>query len=95
MCAVSCLVIPQRLQPVDGTSAEFVYSISTVAGISGVTGCGNGFAPTATFNFPFGVVSDRRGSVVVADAHNHVIRRIVRNAEYEIQYLQVCVSLSG
>ena len=53
-----------------------VGEVSTVGG-SGTAGFDNGKSTEAQLNNPTGVVVDFRGDVVVADAFNHVLRRIV------------------
>ncbi len=65
------------------------YSMGNIAGMSGRVGCDNGYAAAATFDSPFGLVVDRRGSLLVSDAHSHCVRRVVRDAVFEIQYLNV------
>jgi len=49
--------------------------VSTLAG-SGTASSGNGIGNTAQFKNPFGVAVDSRGNVYVADANNHLIRKI-------------------
>ncbi|HSR32545.1 MAG TPA: ABC transporter substrate-binding protein [Anaerolineae bacterium] len=49
--------------------------VSTLAG-TGVPGYAEGPAPSAQFNFPFGIAVDVAGNVYVADAFNHRIRVI-------------------
>ena len=49
--------------------------VSTVAG-TGVRGRENGPSTEASFDTPFGVMVDQSGSVFVADAGNHQIRKI-------------------
>ena len=50
--------------------------VSTLAGMTGVSGSADGVAVTATFNNPNGVAVDIAGNVYVADAGNHKIRKI-------------------
>ncbi len=49
---------------------------STVAGQAGVRGSANGSGTTAQFNAPTAVAVDGAGNMYVADAANHVIRRV-------------------
>ncbi len=65
------------------------YTLGLIAGIAGTPGCINGFSSSSTFDSPFGVIIDSRGSLIVADGRNHVLRRIVRDATFEIEYLHV------
>jgi len=51
-------------------------NVTTLAGIAGVTGSQNGDRLSATFNQPFGVVTDNLGNLYVSDAGNYVIRKI-------------------
>ena len=50
------------------------YSIATFAGFP--PGSANGAGPGAQFNEPYGVAADASGNVYVADAANHIIRKI-------------------
>jgi type II secretory pathway pseudopilin PulG/sugar lactone lactonase YvrE len=49
--------------------------VSTLAG-SGTPGSSDGTGAAAQFNYPFGVAVDTSGTVYVADAYNHRIRKI-------------------
>ena len=51
-------------------------TVSTLAGIAGVSGALDGAAATATFAIPSGVTVDAAGNVYVADTGNHKIRKI-------------------
>lgn len=51
-------------------------SVSTFAGISGVSGSGDGIPGVATFNSPSGVAVDGSGNIYVADKNNNLIRKI-------------------
>jgi hypothetical protein len=50
--------------------------VSTLGGVAGVSGSGNGAAGISTFNQPMGIAVDTSGAVYVADRDNHVIRKI-------------------
>ncbi len=51
------------------------WVVSTVAGVAGVSGSGDGVAGNAQFNFPVGLAVDGTGSLHVADTGNNTIRR--------------------
>jgi sugar lactone lactonase YvrE len=51
--------------------------VTTFAGAARQRGNENGFGPDARFYFPSGLASDGRGNLIVADASNHAIRKIV------------------
>jgi sugar lactone lactonase YvrE len=50
--------------------------VSTLAGKAGVAGSTNGAGSAALFNTPAGIATDSAGNVFVADAGNHIIRKI-------------------
>lgn len=52
--------------------------VTTLAGVSGVTGFADGIGSTARFNNPAGMTVDPNGVVYIADAGNQVIRKAVR-----------------
>jgi serine/threonine protein kinase, bacterial len=68
LSAGTSVCVPQR--PVGPLT-----KIATVAG-SGYAGAGDGPAATATFDVPWGVAATLTGDVYVADATNHVTRKI-------------------
>ena len=50
--------------------------MSTLAGMAGLRGSGDGTGAAARFNGPTGVATDSAGNVYVADYINHTIRKI-------------------
>ncbi|NBV85432.1 MAG: hypothetical protein EBS01_04025, partial [Verrucomicrobia bacterium] len=50
--------------------------VTTVAGVAGSAGSGNGAATSALFNYPTGVAVDLSGNVYVAEQSAHTIRKI-------------------
>lgn len=56
-------------------------TVTTVAGRPGVRGSADGAAADATFNYPAGVAVGSDGSIWVADASNHTIRRVAPNGQ--------------
>jgi sugar lactone lactonase YvrE len=50
--------------------------VTTLAGVSGVTGSADGQGSAASFNFPTGVAVDLAGNVFVADSSNSTVRKI-------------------
>jgi hypothetical protein len=50
--------------------------VTTLAGLAGAPGSGDGTGSAARFNSPTGVAVDAAGTVYVADSSNHAIRRI-------------------
>ena len=55
--------------------APFV-EISTIAGLAGAVGSGDGVGTNALFNNPRGIAVDNNTNVYVADMYNHVIRKL-------------------
>ena len=51
-------------------------AVSTLAGLAGSRGDGDGTGSAARFNFPNGVAVDAAGTLYVADTYNHAIRRV-------------------
>ncbi len=51
-------------------------AVTTLAGLAGQLGSVDGIDTNARFNSPYGVTTDRSGSVIVADTFNHTLRRI-------------------
>lgn len=49
---------------------------SSIAGLGGTSGTGNGNGSAARFTFPRALTTDNSGAIYVADTVNHVIRRI-------------------
>ncbi len=68
---------------------RFTFTVGMLAGVTGKVGAVNGFSSAATFNSPYGLVLDLRGSLIVCDSGNNMVRRALRDATYEIEYLQV------
>jgi sugar lactone lactonase YvrE len=50
--------------------------VTTVAGLAGERGSADGTAIAARFNEPLGLAADSAGNVYVADASNHILRKI-------------------
>src|SRR5207245_2370200 len=50
--------------------------VTTLAGLAGNPGRGDGTGSAARFNYPSGVATDSSGNVYVADPYNHTIRKI-------------------
>ncbi|MCS7338581.1 MAG: NHL repeat-containing protein, partial [Verrucomicrobiae bacterium] len=63
----------RRLTPV-GTN----WLVTTIAGTPGAYGTNDGVGPQASFYSPSGVCIDNSGTIYVADAYNHTIRKIVQ-----------------
>jgi serine/threonine protein kinase/sugar lactone lactonase YvrE len=51
-------------------------TVSTLAGLAGTTGTGDGIGPKARFRHPRGIAVDRSGNVFVTEFDNHSIRKI-------------------
>lgn len=51
--------------------------VTTIAGLSGISGATNGAGPAALLNHPDGIAVDASGTVYVADRNNHDLRKIV------------------
>jgi sugar lactone lactonase YvrE len=51
-------------------------SVTTLAGLAGVSGSVDGVGPAARFNQPYGVAVDSAGNVYVADTFNSAIRKV-------------------
>ena len=54
-------------------------SVSTYAGLRGVTGADDGFGEIARFNAPTQITADQVGNLFVADTNNNIIRKIESN----------------
>lgn len=63
-----------HLQSIPEAASPIV--ISTFAGVAGSAGSNDGTGAAARFRFPLGAASDSAGNIYLADADNHVIRRI-------------------
>ena len=50
--------------------------VSTVAGLSGISGSVDGVGIAARFNGPTGIAVDKSGNLYVADNANHIVRKI-------------------
>lgn len=61
-----------------GPIFQFTYTatVSDYAGVPGSPGLVDGSGYQSKFNFPFGMVSDSLGNLLVVDRMNHVVRRI-------------------
>jgi sugar lactone lactonase YvrE len=53
-------------------------TVSTLAG-SGSAGFADGAGAAAQFNEPWGVAVDGEGSIIIADTHNHRVRKLTRD----------------
>lgn len=51
-------------------------AVSTLAGLTGVSGSADGTGNAARFYNPYGIASDSAGNLYIADTFNHTIRRI-------------------
>ncbi len=51
-------------------------AVSTVAGLAGNYGYADGTNSAARFSYPFGIAIDDNGNLYVADAYNHLIRKM-------------------
>lgn len=51
-------------------------SVTTLAGLAGVTGSTDGQGGAARFNSPFGIAVDGSGTIYVSDSGSHVIRKV-------------------
>lgn len=51
--------------------------VTTLAGTAGAVGSADGTGTAATFNQPLGVALDGSGNLFVADANNHLIRKVL------------------
>lgn len=64
------------IAPLAAQTGSSLYAFWTVAGRAGVTGSTDGAAADARFNRPWAVAVDGQGNVYVAEAINHVVRKI-------------------
>lgn len=58
---------------------SIAQQVTTVAGLAGVSGNGEGIGTAARFNQPHAVVADKNGNVFVSDLLNNKIRKIAPN----------------
>lgn len=74
------VVVTNSLGAATSNSAQLTVTasgvFSTVAGQAGVRGIANGSGASAQFNAPTAIAVDASGNMYVADAANHVIRRV-------------------
>lgn len=72
------VLLPFLLALLAGTAAaQSSYHVGTLAGQAGVPGATDGFDLAARFSGPSGVAIDGFGNLYVADAANHLIRKVV------------------
>lgn len=69
--------------------------VTTLAGSTVNRGNTDGSAPAATFSLPTGVALDSYGSVYVADATNHTIRKLAWDAAYAVSTFAGTAGSSG
>jgi sugar lactone lactonase YvrE len=55
--------------------------VTTVAGIFGISGSGDGAAAAASFNQPTGLATDESGNLYIADTGNSAIRRLAPDGQ--------------
>ncbi len=67
-------VADQGASTIRKISAEGV--VTTLAGLAGMRGSGDGSAAAARFYDPIGVATDRAGNLYVGDTFNHTVRKI-------------------
>jgi len=53
--------------------------MTVYAGVRGVAGYKDGHRTEAMFNYPYQMIIDTDGSLVIADVYNHCIRRVLRD----------------
>lgn len=53
-------------------------TVTTLAGITGITGTADGTGTAARFNTPYDLTVDSDGAIYVADTYNHAIRKVTR-----------------
>jgi sugar lactone lactonase YvrE len=56
------------------------YTVSTIAGLAGITGTNDGVGDLARFNQPFGLTLDKIGNLYIADTSNLTIRKLTQAA---------------
>ena len=56
------------------------WAVTTIAGLTGVSGTNDGTNSQARFNTPAGLACDASNIIYVADSHNNAIRKIARDA---------------
>ena len=50
--------------------------VTTIAGTAGTVGSADGTGAAARFNYPYGIVIDSSGNLIVSDNQNHTLRKI-------------------
>lgn len=58
------------------TNNADIYTVSTIAGLTGQSGSADGSGSAALFSAPTGIAVDRLGNIFVSDTNNSTIRRI-------------------
>jgi len=76
LLALTLLALAVTATQVRAPSIYTPYAFTNFAGLPGVAGTNDGTGSAARFGYSFGVAVDSAGSVYVADAGNHTIRKI-------------------
>jgi hypothetical protein len=94
-CPFQRVLLPLCLVILAGSAAaQSSYHVGTLAGQAGVPGTADGFDLAARFNGPSGVAVDSFGNLYVADAANHLIRKVVAGTR-EVVTLAGLAGISG